>query len=145
MTPRELLTAFFEAMNRRDIDAALGLVHPEFVEHYPQSGEFIKGRANVRATIENYPGGIGEIVGDPVYHGRDEEWALTPNYQVVRITDAGVTGSAVLKIRYSDGSEWWMVTLFEVMDDLLYRQTSFFAEPFEAPEWRAQWVERDNG
>jgi hypothetical protein len=36
-----------------------------------------------------------------------------------------------------------MVTLFELKDDLLYRQTAFFAEPFEAPAWRAAWVDLD--
>src|SRR4051812_37712682 len=35
-----------------------------------------------------------------------------------------------------------MIALFELKDDLLYRQTTFFAGPFEAPDWRAQWVER---
>jgi hypothetical protein len=48
----------------------------------------------------------------------------------------------VVKIHYPDGTNWWVVVLFEVKDDKLFRQTSFFAEPFEAPEWRSQWVER---
>jgi hypothetical protein len=58
------------------------------------------------------------------------------------MTEAGNTGTGVLKIRYADGSEWWMLVLIELRDDLLFRQTTFFAEPFEAPAWRSTWVER---
>lgn len=142
MTPRDFLARFFDAMTRRDMDALAALLHPEFIEDYPQSGERIRGPANVRAIIENYPGGVGEALEKPTYHGGDEEWVLTPAYFVVRVTDAGDTGTGVIKVRYPDGSEWWMIVLFELKDDLLYRQTAFFAAPFEAPEWRAGWVER---
>lgn len=34
------------------------------------------------------------------------------------------------------------VTLMEFEDGMLARQTDYFAEPFEAPEWRSKWVER---
>jgi hypothetical protein len=27
-------------------------------------------------------------------------------------------------------------------DGKIWRDTRYYAEPFEAPEWRAQWVER---
>ena len=143
MTPRELIGRFYEELNRRDLDAATQLVHPDFSEQWPQSGERVVGPRNLRAIIENYPGGIS--FDTPAYHGRDEEWAMAPNFTVVRITDSGNSGTAVIKVRYPDGSEWWMIALFEIKDDRLYRQTTFFAAPFEAPEWRAQWVERDPG
>jgi SnoaL-like domain len=143
VTPRDLLGRLYDAFNRRAYDEAMTLLHPDFIEDWPQSGEVIRGPANLRAILENYPGGV-DLEAAPAYHGRDEEWAITPGYTVVRVTDNGKTGTAVLKIRYADGSEWWMIVLIEVRDDLLYRQTTFFAEPFEAPEWRAQWVERAN-
>ena len=31
--------------------------------------------------------------------------------------------------------------IFELKDGKIWRDTRYFAEPFEAPEWRAQWVE----
>ncbi len=79
MMPREFLAQFFDAMTRRDMDALTALLHPEFVEEYPQSGERIRGPANARAIIENYPGGLGEAVQSPSYHGRDEDWVITPH------------------------------------------------------------------
>ena len=140
VTPRDLLGRLYDAFNRRDYDAAMQLLHLEFIEEWPQSGERVRGADNLRAILENYPGGVSL---DPAeYHGKDEEWLITPGYTVVRVTDAGNAGTGLIKIRYADGSEWWMVILFELKDDLLYRQTTFFAAPFEAPEWRAQWVER---
>lgn len=142
MTPRQALMSFFEAMNRSDLDAAMMLLHPDFEEHYPQSGERIRGAANLKATIANYPGGLGGAVGEPIFHGRDEVWSIAPNFTVVRVTDAGNAGTGVVKVRYGNGSEWWMISLLELKDDLIHRQTTFFAEPFEAPGWRAPWVEQ---
>jgi hypothetical protein len=142
MTPRELLMKFFDAINRHDVDRAMALIHPDFTDTFPQSGETIRGPVNLRGMIENYPGGVGEALDTPAYYGRDDEWAIAPNFTVIRVTDAHDTGTGVVRLRYGDGSVWWMILLFEVKDDLLYRQTTFFAEPFEAPEWRAPFAER---
>ena len=144
MTPRDLLARLYDAFNRRDYDEAMHMIHPDFIEEWPQSGERIHGPDNLRAILQNYPGGVS-LEATPAYHGREEEWAITPGYTVVRMSEADNTGTGVLKIRYADGSEWWMLVLIELKDDLLFRQTTFFAEPFEAPEWRAQWVERFDG
>ena len=141
MTPRDLLGQLYDLFNRRDYDQAMQLLHSDFIEDWPQSGERIRGRANLRAILENYPGGVS-LEATPLYHGRDDEWAMTPGYTVVRITDSGDEGAGLIRIRYGDGSEWFMIALFELKDGLLYRQTTFFAEPFEAPAWRSQWVER---
>ena len=140
MTPRELLGRLYDAFNRRDYDEAMKLLHPDFVEEWPQSGERIYGPANLRAILENYPGGVS-LEATPAFHGGEEEWAITPGYTVIRMNEAGNTGTGVLKIRYADGSEWWMLVLIELKDGLLYRQSTFFAEPFEAPAWRAAWVQ----
>jgi ketosteroid isomerase-like protein len=142
VTPRDFLVDFFDKMSRRDLDGLLALMHPDFVEEYPQSGERVRGPANLRAILENYPGGLGEAVAEPEYHGRDEDWVITPAFTVVRVTDGVNAGTGLVKVRYPDGSQWWMITIFELKDDLLYRQTSLFAAPFEAPEWRSRWVER---
>ena len=141
MTPRDLLGRLYDAFNRHDYDEAMKLLHPDFIEDWPQSGERIYGPANLRAILENYPDGV-TFEATPEYHGPDEEWAITPGYTVIRVTEAGNSGTGVIKLRYGDGSEWWMLALFELKDDLLHRQTTFFAGPFEAPEWRARWVER---
>jgi hypothetical protein len=34
------------------------------------------------------------------------------------------------------------VSLMEFRDAKVSRETQYFADPFDAPAWRAQWVER---
>lgn len=34
------------------------------------------------------------------------------------------------------------VAVLELKDGKIWRDTRYFAELFEAPEWRSQWVER---
>ena len=34
-----------------------------------------------------------------------------------------------------------MVVIVELHDGKITRETRYYPEPFEAPEWRAQWVE----
>jgi hypothetical protein len=33
------------------------------------------------------------------------------------------------------------VAILELRDGKVWRDTRYFAEPFEAPQWRARWVE----
>ncbi len=43
---------------------------------------------------------------------------------------------------YGGGQIFDVVLIFELRDGKMWRDRWYFAEPFEAPEWRAQWVER---
>ena len=45
------------------------------------------------------------------------------------------------EITYPDGKTWRVITLIELRDGKILRETSFWAEPFAAASWRAQWVE----
>ena len=41
-----------------------------------------------------------------------------------------------------DGKPPYTVSIMEFRDDKVARETQYFADPFVAPAWRAQWVER---
>jgi hypothetical protein len=43
---------------------------------------------------------------------------------------------------YSGGQVFDVVQLIELRDGKMWRDRRYYAEPFEASEWRAQWVER---
>ena len=43
---------------------------------------------------------------------------------------------------YGGGQVLNVVLILELRDGKMWRDRWYFAEPFEAPEWRAQWVER---
>ena len=72
----------------------------------------------------------------------DEHRVLAPLFTVVRVQGRGDAGTTWLRSRYPDGSWWWMIVVYELRDGRIARSTSFFAPQFEAPEWRAPFVER---
>jgi hypothetical protein len=41
-----------------------------------------------------------------------------------------------------DGKPSYTVSIMEFKGDKVARETQYFADPFVAPAWRAQWVER---
>jgi hypothetical protein len=45
-------------------------------------------------------------------------------------------------IDYGDGRVLDFVFISELRDGKMWRDRWYFAEPFEALEWRSQWVER---
>ena len=40
------------------------------------------------------------------------------------------------------GDRYESVSIFEITDGKVTKETDYFAAPFEAPQWRAQWVEK---
>jgi ketosteroid isomerase-like protein len=110
--------AFFE---RQDIDAIADLMHDDYVEEYPQSGEKMRGKDNVRTVYENYPG-LPTLI--------DYSYKLSGDLAVVEVT-----------LEY-EGNRMNLCEIVDFEDGKIRRARAYFAEPFEAPEWRAQWVER---
>ena len=51
---------------------------------------------------------------------------------------------AVLEVEltYADGSRYLGVSVFEFRDGKIVKETDYYAQPFQAPAWRAAWVER---
>ena len=118
---RDTLERYFEAFERQDLDAMTELVHDDYVEEYPQSGERIRGKQNARSILESYPG-LPSMV--------DHSYVLSGDLGVLKMT-----------LDY-DGNRVYACEIVEFEDGEIKRARAYFAEPFEAPEWRAQWVER---
>ncbi|HEY8657207.1 MAG TPA: nuclear transport factor 2 family protein [Candidatus Limnocylindria bacterium] len=140
---RALLDRFLDALNTNRYDRLEDLLSEDCVSEYPQSGEVIRGRQNIRAIFENYPGGRLEnsIDKESARVVRTDAWVMTPTFALVRVIGSGDNTTAVWKVRYPDGSTWWVVNLIEIRDSRIVKQVSYFAPMFEAPAWRAQWVE----
>lgn len=142
---RDVIARYVRAVHDQDLDTMTALQHPDFIEDWPQSRERIRGRDNFRKILENYPGGLrgvdADISMDRVVGG-DDRWMVAPTFSMVRVSGADDIHTAVLKLRYPGGEEWFMVALIELKDGLVYRATSFFAPTLESPEWRREWVER---
>lgn len=138
---RQIVDRYVRAMTEVDLDAVDELLHDDVIVEFPQSGERIRGRANRRATMEKYPGGgIRPVLGRVI--GGEDQWIATPAYTVVRVSGQGDEFVIVGKIRYPNGEIWHNVELAMLSDGRIARLTSYFGAPFEAPEWRAPYVER---
>ena len=103
------------------MDAFAELFHDDYVEEYPQSGERIRGKQNARAVNENYPG-LPSLINR--------------SYNI-----SGDLGVMELTLEY-DGDRVHACEIVEFEEGKIKRARTYFAEPFEAPQWRAQWVER---
>jgi hypothetical protein len=109
-------TAAFTAFNERRFADFSTHVTDDLVEHYPQSGEILRGRDLQRAMHEAFP--------DP------------PSFTIRRILRDGAIAVVELDERYADGSLWKTVFILELRDGLIARLTGYFGEPFSAPTWR---------
>ena len=120
---KQVVEQFWASMQTNDFRRVGQLLHDDYVLEWPQSAERIRGRANFIAVNENYPA-----------HGR---WEFTVHQIVAEgdrvVSDLDVT-DGVVKGR--------VITFSTVREGRILHQTEFWPDPYEAPEWRAQWTER---
>ena len=101
--------------------------HPEdYVMEMPQSGERFRGRENMRAF----------------QRARSDHSTPPRSLQLRRVLVKEGLWVVEAVIDYGDGQVFDVVLICELRDGKMWRDRWYFAEPFEAPEWRAQWVER---
>ena len=145
LTNREIVERFAHAQADPAGGAGDEYIAEDLVEDYPQSGERIRGRANRRAIFENYPGrGAGSDFGPNQVRNvvGDDQWVMTPAMTLARVNGSGERYTASGLITYPNGEHWHLIQLIELRDGKVARLTTYFAAPFEAPAWRAKYVER---
>jgi ketosteroid isomerase-like protein len=118
---REMFSLLFEQMSAEE---EYELRHPDYVMEMPQSGERIRGRENMRSMQANYPN--------------------PPSIQLRRVVGEGDVWAVEMRSGY-DGRAYHVVMLVEFRDGKILRETRYYADPFDAPEWRAQLVEQMEG
>lgn len=140
---RRAILRFVEILETGDFDAMGEVFTEDVVQEIPQSGERVRGLANLRATFENYPGHApSRSAGEQVFVlGEEPQYVMTPTFTLVRVEGTGESPVAVWKARYPDGSDWWVVMLITMRDGKMAKQVAYFAEVFSPPAWRAQWAE----
>jgi ketosteroid isomerase-like protein len=143
LTARAAFEAYLDALTGQDMAALDALTHPDFEDAIPQSGERVCGAANLKAIIENYPGGRPQDRGRERVEGAEDRWVTTPTFTVLRIEGTGSVFTAVQRAEYPDGSQWHVVLIGEMRDGKAWRTQTYFAPSFEPPSWRAPWVEVD--
>jgi SnoaL-like protein len=100
--------------------AALEYYTDDTIDTFPQSGEVFQGLALVKAMNDSYNEATGTRPTFAVreIRGRLDLWVLEGT------------------IDYGNGTTAESVSIVELRDGKVVRQTDYFAAPFEAPEWR---------
>ncbi|SRR5216683_7032084 len=96
------------------------LRHEDVVIDMLQSGERIRGRDNMKAMQDAYPG--------------------PPKVTMRRIVGSGDVWVVEARSDYN-GRIYHVANIIEFREGKIIRETRYYADPFEAPAWRAQWVE----
>ena len=94
--------------------------HEDYLLELPQSGERLD-RDGLRRLQTTFPGG------------------KAPKIRLLRVTGGGDIWVGESLIHYADGTVFYGVSRVEFRDAKMWRETRYYAEPFEVPEWRASW------
>jgi SnoaL-like domain len=87
---------------------------------YPQSGERFRGRATIAAQRGGHP--------------------ADRHFTVLRISGGGDVWVSECVITY-DGKPSCSVSVMEFSGEFVAHETQYFADPFDAPQWRAALAE----
>jgi ketosteroid isomerase-like protein len=141
---RAVLQRMMEIVTNGEYAALEEVLHPDFVQEIPQSGERVLGIENFRKILENLPGtGSGlRIADEPYIAGDEEHYVMTPTFNVVKIEGTGDELTSYAEARYPDGSDWYIITLSSYKDGKIIKRVDFYAPFFDPPEWRSEWVEK---
>jgi hypothetical protein len=128
MEEKEAHSFLTELLSNLSPEEEYAVRHEDYVLEMPQSGERIRGRENMRAFQESYS---TSSPSDPMRRIRVRRVLVREGLWVVEgVADYG--GAPALDV----------VMICELRDGKMWRDRWYFAEAFEAPEWRARWVER---
>ena len=124
---KKALDLHWQASAAGDADAEHAIYQDDVVCEYPQSGERILGRANLQALRTHHPG-------------------KPSGFHVRRITGSGEIWVTEYTINYPGvaactGRSAFTVSIMEFRNGKVAHETQYFADPFEAPPERRQWVQ----
>ncbi len=126
---QEMAARFEEVLRSGDFGRLGALLQEygtdDFVEEWPQSGERLTKAVSARMA-ESYP----EMSG------------TTPKFTYRRMLGGGDVFVVEGTVDYGDGIPVSYVGIGELRGGKVSRMTEYFANPFEPPAWRADFVER---
>ena len=125
----EMAAKFEQVLSEGDLTRMTEIIEEygtdDFVEEWPQSGERLTKAASLRLASS-----YAEMSG------------TNPKFTYRRMLGGGNTFVIEGTIDYGDGIPVSYVGIGELREDKVARITSYFANPFEAPAWRAPFVEK---
>jgi hypothetical protein len=118
---RAALDQHWAASDANDFEAEHLIYQEDAVLEYPQSGERTRGRSNIQNQRASQPN--------------------KKRFSIRRIIGSGDLWVTEFILTY-DGKPSYTVSIMEFTGDKVAHETQYFADPFPAPAFRAQWVER---
>jgi hypothetical protein len=118
---RRTIEAHWTASDENDLEAEHGIYREDALLEYPQSGERIRGRQHIQASRNAQPN--------------------AKRFKVRRIIGAGDIWVTELVLTY-DARPFYVVSIMELLDGEVIRETQYFSNAFEPGPSRAQWVEQ---
>jgi hypothetical protein len=119
---RKALDAHWQASAAGDFNAEHAIYEDNAICDYPQSGERIIGRNNLQALRSHHP-------------------SKPSGFHVRRILGSGNLWITEYVIAYQERSSF-TVSIMEFRNGKVTNETQYFADAFEAPAWRSQWVQQ---
>ncbi len=119
---RQTVERLYSSISNKDWNSMREFFHEDFVQEWPQSGERIRGVDDSLSINQSYPD--------------------FPNIDVRRLVSGGDLVAAEVTLNYPQAGTYHGVSIFEFRDGKVVKETDYFAQPFEAPEWRSKWVEK---
>lgn len=116
------LNKHWQASAAGDAEAEHEIYADDAICDYPQSGERILGRKNLQALRSHHPG-------------------KPSGFNVKRILGNGDLWITEYTILYQ-GPPAYTVSIMEFRQGKVVHETQYFADPFESPSWRQQWVQQ---
>jgi hypothetical protein len=118
---RAALDQHWAASDANDFETEHRIYLEDAVLEYPQSGERTRGRSNIQNQRAGQPN--------------------KKRFSIRRIIGSGELWVTEFILTY-DAKPSYTVSIMEFKGDKVARETQYFADPFVAPAFRAQWVER---
>jgi len=118
---RAALDQHWAASDANDFETEHRIYLEDAVLEYPQSGELTRGRSNIQGQRASQPN--------------------KKRFSIRRIIGSGELWVTEFILTY-DAKPSYTVSIMEFKGNKVARETQYFADPFVAPAFRAQWVER---
>jgi hypothetical protein len=118
---RAALDLHWAASDANDFETEHIIYREDAVLEYPQSGELTRGRSNIQGQRASQPS--------------------NKRFSIRRIIGSGDLWVTEYILTY-DSKPSYTVSIMEFSGVKVVRETQYFADPFPAPAFRAQWVER---
>jgi len=117
---RARIEQHWEASDRGETDTEHAIYAADAILDYPQSGERFRSRSKIQAQRGGHP--------------------AERHFTILRIRGGGDLWVSECVISY-DGVPTYSVSVMEFADDVVTHETQYFADPFQAPAWRAPLAE----